>query len=224
MAVAPVTRRVEYRDLFENNRRWARGVLREDPEFFRTLSRQQAPRFLWIGCADSRVPANEIVGLRPGEIFVHRNVANLVAPGDLNCLAVLQFAVEVLRIEHIIVCGHYGCGGVEAAWRGAPLGLIDEWIGPIKTIAARHRTELARLNAGDAVRRLCELNVIEQTANVGRTGILQRAWGGAHPVAVHGWIYGLEDGLIRDLDCTLERTDDVESRYRAALARVTGGT
>jgi carbonic anhydrase len=221
--VAPVERKIEYRDLFENNRRWARGVLREDPEFFRRLSRQQTPRFLWIGCADSRVPANEIVGLLPGEIFVHRNVANLVVDGDLNCLSVLQFAVDVLRVEHIIVCGHYGCGGVEAAWRGVPLGLVDQWIDQVKTIAARHGNELMRLSSVEAVDRLCELNVLEQAGNVCRTGIVQQAWHRGQAVAVHGWIYGLRDGLIRDLECTVQGPDEVEPAYRDALGRLLRG-
>jgi carbonic anhydrase len=215
--VAPVGRKVEYRDLFENNRRWARGVLQQDPDFFARLSRQQTPRFLWIGCADSRVPANEIVGLLPGEIFVHRNVANLVVEGDLNCLAVLQFAVDVLKVEHIIVCGHYGCGGVQAAFRGDALGLSDQWLRHVKDIAARHRSELGRLAHDDAVNRLCELNVLQQAQNVGRTRILQDAWRRQQPVAVHGWIYGLHDGLVRDLECTVSDPRDSDRVYRRAL-------
>lgn len=206
MAVAKnVDRKVEYQDLFENNRRWARGVLQGDPEFFRRLSRQQTPRFLWIGCADSRVPANEIVGLLPGEIFVHRNVANLVVDGDLNCLSVLQFAVDVLKVEHIIVCGHYGCGGVDAAWRGQSLGLIDQWIRHVKEIAGRHRGELDGMTDNEAIDKLCELNVLQQASNVCETEIIQEAWRRKQDVSVHGWIYGLKDGLIRDLECTVSR-------------------
>ena len=206
MAVAKnVDRKVEYQDLFENNRRWARGVLQGDPEFFRRLSRQQTPRFLWIGCADSRVPANEIVGLLPGEIFVHRNVANLVVDGDLNCLSVLQFAVDVLKVEHIIVCGHYGCGGVDAAWRGRSLGLIDQWIRHVKEIAGRHHGQLERMPDSEAIDKLCELNVLQQASNVCNTEIVQAAWRRKQDVSVHGWIYGLQDGLIRDLECTVSR-------------------
>ena len=206
MAVAKnVDRRVEYQDLFENNRRWAQGVLQGDPDFFRRLSRQQTPRFLWIGCADSRVPANEIVGLLPGEIFVHRNVANLVVDGDLNCLSVLQFAVDVLKVEHIIVCGHYGCGGVGAAWRGRSLGLIDQWIRHVKEIAVRHRGQLEPMTDSEAIDKLCELNVLQQASNVCNTEIVQEAWRRKQDVSVHGWIYGLQDGLIRDLECTVSR-------------------
>jgi carbonic anhydrase len=219
--VAPVERKIEYRDLFENNRRWARGVLQGDPDFFRRLSRQQTPRFLWIGCADSRVPANEIVGLLPGEIFVHRNVANLVVDGDLNCLSVLQFAVDVLKVEHIIVCGHYGCGGVDAAWRGQSLGLIDQWIRHVKEIAGRHRGQLGALAAPEAVDKLCELNVLQQALNVCKTRIIQEAWARHQQVSVHGWIYGLQDGLIRDLECSVSRNDEVATAHRRALERVT---
>ncbi len=215
--MAPVTRKPTYRDLFENNRRWAQGVLQKDPGFFRRLSHQQSPRFLWIGCADSRVPANEIVGLLPGEIFVHRNVANLVVDGDLNCLSVLQFAVDVLRVEHIIVCGHYGCGGVQAAWRGEALGLIDEWIQHVKLIVADHRERLDGLSEADGVDTLCELNVLQQAVNVCRTSIVQGAWARGQQVAVHAWIYGLHDGLIRDLEGTIERPDDVDQMYQKAL-------
>lgn len=215
--MAPVVRRITYPDLFENNRRWAQGVLQKDPEFFRRLSRQQSPRFLWIGCADSRVPANEIVGLLPGEIFVHRNVANLVVDGDLNCLSVLQFAVEVLKVEHIIVCGHYGCGGVQAAWRGAALGLIDDWIRHVKAIAADHRDRLTPLAENDAVDRLCELNVLHQAVNVCRTSIVQGAWARGQEVAVHAWIYGLHDGLIRDLEGTIAQADQVDRMHQKAL-------
>ena len=216
-----VDRKIEYQDLFENNRRWARGVLQGDPDFFRRLSRQQTPRFLWIGCADSRVPANEIVGLLPGEIFVHRNVANLVVDGDLNCLSVLQFAVDVLKVEHIIVCGHYGCGGVDAAWRGRSLGLIDQWIRHVKEIAGKHRGQLDAMADGEAIAKLCELNVLQQSLNACKTQIIQEAWRRNQQVSVHGWIYGLQDGLIRDLECTVSRGDEVGQVHLRALERVT---
>lgn len=187
-------------ELFSNNRAWAAEMTRQDPEFFRRLSRQQAPQYLWIGCADSRVPANEIVGLLPGELFVHRNIANVVVHTDLNCLSVLQFAVDVLHVRDIIVCGHYGCGGVGAALGDARLGLADNWLRHVQDVRAKHATELREL-ATDAERhdRLCELNVREQVTNVAQTTIVQDAWARGQSVAVHGWIYGLRDGLLRDL-------------------------
>jgi carbonic anhydrase len=176
---------------------------------------------LWIGCADSRVPANEIVGLLPGEIFVHRNVANLVVEGDLNCLSVLQFAVDVLKVEHVIVCGHYGCGGVDAAWRGRSLGLIDQWIRHVKEIAGRHRGLLGARADPEAIDKLCELNVLQQASNVCKTQIIQDAWRRQQPVSVHGWIYGLQDGLIRDLECSASGADEVAQVHRRALERFT---
>ena len=187
-------------ELFSNNRAWAAEMTRQDPEFFRRLSRQQAPQYLWIGCADIRVPANEIVGLLPGELFVHRNIANVVVHTDLNCLSVLQFAVDVLHVRDIIVCGHYGCGGVGAALGDARLGLADNWLRHVQDVRAKHATELREL-ATDAERhdRLCELNVREQVTNVAQTTIVQDAWARGQSVAVHGWIYGLRDGLLRDL-------------------------
>ena len=186
--------------LLDNNRRWAADVTAKDPEFFRRLARQQAPEFLWIGCADSRVPANEIVGLLPGEIFVHRNVANLVVHSDLNCLAVLQYAVEVLKVRDVIVCGHYGCGGVVAALHDQTFGLIDNWLCHIKDVRNAHRAELEALaDPGQRADRLCELNVAAQVANVCSTTILQDAWRRGQPVHVHGFVYGLHDGLMRDL-------------------------
>jgi carbonic anhydrase len=187
--------------LFDNNRTWAAEMTRQDPDFFMRLSRQQAPKYLWIGCADSRVPANEIVGLLPGELLVHRNVANVVVHTDLNCLSVIQFAVEVLKVEHIIVCGHYGCGGVRAALRDERLGLVDNWLRHVQDVRGKHQAQLDTLD-GDASRltRLCELNVIEQVANVSQTTVVRDAWTRGQDVAVHGWIYGLKDGLLRDLD------------------------
>lgn len=194
----------ELADFFANNRAWAAAMTRQDPEFFRRLSRQQAPRYLWIGCADSRVPANQIVGLPPGEMFVHRNVANLVLHADLNCLSTIQFAVDRLRVEHIIVCGHYGCGGVGAALRDDRLGLVDNWLRPVQDVRRRHQEALERLPS-DAARhaRLCELNVMEQVANAAATTVARDAWARGQPLAIHGWIYALEDGLLRDLGVTV---------------------
>jgi carbonic anhydrase len=205
-------------DLLENNRRWSEGVHRRDAEFFDRLSRQQAPRYLWIGCADSRVPANEIVGLMPGELFVHRNVANVVVHSDLNCLSVLQYAVEVLRVEHVIVCGHYGCGGVEAAWKRTPLGLIDNWLRHVQDVADRHQARFTRaMTDGDNVDRLCELNVLEQAANVCRTTIVQDAWRRGQPLQVHGWIYRLQNGLIHDLGLSVARDAMLDDAIERAL-------
>lgn len=186
--------------LFENNRAWAARTTASDPTFFAKLSRQQRPEYLWIGCSDSRVPANEIVGLLPGELFVHRNVANLVRHADLNCLSVLQYAVDVLRVKHVIVCGHYGCGGVKAALEERPHGLIDEWLGDLGALARRRAAELSPI-AGREQRldRLCELNVAEQVMNVARTTILREAWARGQDVAIHGWIYSIANGLLRDL-------------------------
>src|SRR6476620_10948763 len=198
-------------DLIDNNRRWAEGVNRKDPGFFDRLVRQQSPRYLWIGCADSRVPANEIVGLMPGELFVHRNVANVVVHSDLNCLSVIQYAVEVLRVEHIIVCGHYGCGGVEHAYKRGRLGLIDNWLCHVQDVADHHRDKFTRAMTQDqSVDRLAELNVIEQALNVSRTTVLQEAWQRGQSVAVHAWIYRLRDGLIRDLGYSAHRDSDVD--------------
>jgi carbonic anhydrase len=192
--------------LFEKNRAWAAELTRGDPDFFERLVGQQSPEYLWIGCSDSRVPANQIVGLAPGELFVHRNVANVVVHTDLNCLSVLQFAVDVLQVKHVIVCGHYGCGGVFAALRDAKLGLIDNWLRHIQDVGAKHRPQLDAL-ADEAKRfaRLCELNVIEQVRNVGDTTVVRDAWRRGQPLAVHGWIYDVRDGLLRDLDVSLDR-------------------
>jgi carbonic anhydrase len=188
--------------LFENNRRWAEEVTAAHPDFFRLLAAQQAPEYLWIGCSDSRVPANEIVGLLPGELFVHRNVANVVVHTDLNCLSVLQFAVDVLKVGHVIVCGHYGCGGVQAALHRSKLGLIDNWLRHVQDVASMHRASLDRLDDEARLNRLCELNVIEQARNVCGTTIVQDAWARGQELSVHAWIYGLSDGLLRDLAFT----------------------
>jgi carbonic anhydrase len=188
-------------ELFDNNRRWAERMVRAQPDFFDRLVGQQAPRYMWIGCADSRVPANEIVGLLPGEMFVHRNVANLVIHTDLNCLSALQFAIDALHVQHVIVCGHYGCGGIAAARRGAPLGLIDNWLRHIQDTQERHRPELDALgDEAAALDRLCELNVIDQASNVRRTTVYQDALKRGQEVVVHPWIYRLSDGLLQELE------------------------
>jgi carbonic anhydrase len=189
--------------LFENNRNWSEGIRQVTPEFFLELARQQAPKYLWIGCADSRVPANQIVGLMPGELFVHRNVANLVVHTDLNCLTVMQFAVEILKVRHIIVCGHYGCSGVGAAFRRDRLGLSDNWLRHVQDVHQKHEAALADLAETQAIDRLCELNVVEQVSNVSRTTIARDAWARGQGLAIHGWIYGLHGGLLRDLNVTV---------------------
>ena len=196
--------------LLANNRAWAAEMSRREPEFFDRLARQQAPRYLWIGCSDSRVPANQIVGLPPGEMFVHRNVANVVVHTDLNCLSTLQFAVDVLRVEHVIVCGHYGCGGVGAALRGETLGLVDNWLRHVQDVRDRHQAHLDRL-PGDAERlaRLCELNVLEQVVNVGQTTVVRDAWARGQELSVHGWIYDVADGLVRDLEVEASASDEL---------------
>jgi len=194
----------ELDELFENNRAWSQRIRAADPQFFARLSRQQQPRYLWIGCADSRVPANEIVDLAPGELFVHRNVGNVVVHTDLNCLSVMQFAVDLLRVEHIIVCGHYGCSGVATALANRRVGLADNWLRHIQDVQAKHAPLLAAIADTEArVDRLCELNVTEQVGNVSQTTIVRDAWDRGQKLAVHGWIYGLKDGLLRDLDTTL---------------------
>ncbi|MFT4940785.1 MAG: carbonic anhydrase [Paraglaciecola sp.] len=189
----------KYFQLLDNNKQWAERNLEADPHFFDKLSERQSPEYLWIGCSDSRVPANQIVGLLPGDIFVHRNVANLVVHTDFNCLSVLQYAVDVLKVKHVIVCGHYGCGGIDAALGEAQLGLIDNWLGHIKDIAYKHREELSTLNAHDKSARLCELNVLEQAANVKRSSIVNEALKRGQPLMVHSWIYSLRNGRLKDL-------------------------
>jgi carbonic anhydrase len=212
-------------ELLSNNRQWAEGVRRRDPGFFDRLARQQAPRYLWIGCSDSRVPANEIVGLLPGELFVHRNVGNLVVHSDLNCLSVLQYAVDVLRVEHVIVCGHYGCSGVEVAWKRTPLGLIDNWLRHVQDVAERHQQRFTRaMTETQSTDRLAELNVLEQVANVCRSTIALDAWRRGQPLAVHGWIYGLQDGLLRDLKLSVMRENALTTEYEGALAALAAGT
>jgi carbonic anhydrase len=208
--------------LLANNRAWAAEMTREDPEFFRRLSRQQTPQYLWIGCSDSRVPANQIVGLLPGEMFVHRNVANVVVHTDLNCLSAIQFAVEVLHVGHIIVCGHYGCGGVLAALRDDKLGLIDNWLRHVQDVRWKHHTQLDALST-EALQhdRLCELNVIEQVVNISQTTIVRDAWGRGQKLTVHGWVYDLQDGLLQDLGMCVRRETELTACSEAARMAVT---
>jgi carbonic anhydrase len=206
------------KQLFDNNQAWSARIRDRSPDFFRGLSRQQSPEYLWIGCSDSRVPAIEIVGLLPGELFVHRNVANIVVHTDLNCLSVMQFAVEVLRVRHIIVCGHYGCSGISAVLSGERLGLCDNWLRHVQDVREKHLARLVALVGGQtASDRLCELNVIEQVANVCHTSIVRDAWDRGQELAVHGWIYGLDDGRLRDLGTTIAASAEVEDVYRGSL-------
>lgn len=190
--------------LLDQNKAWAESIKKSDPEFFQTLAKQQSPTFLWIGCSDSRVPATQLVGMVPGEMFVHRNVANVVVHTDFNCLSVMQYAVDVLKVDHIIVCGHHGCGGVKAAMENAQLGLIDNWLRHVQDVIHEHEELLATVEEDKRLDRLCELNVIEQVSNVGRTTIVQSAWQRGQELVVHGWIYGLEDGLLRDLGVSID--------------------
>jgi len=198
-------------ELFANNRAWAEGIVRERPDFFQKLSSQQNPKYLWIGCADSRVPANEIIGLMPGEVFVHRNVANVVVHTDLNCLSVLQYAVDVLKVEHVIVCGHYGCGGVQAAYGNASLGLIDNWLRHVKDVAEKYQGDIStRPNQEMRLDRLCELNVIEQVLHVCRTTIVLDAWNRNQSLTVHGWVYRLQSGLLKEIGVTITGPQELE--------------
>jgi carbonic anhydrase len=208
-------------NLFANNRVWAQDMTRRDPDFFHRLASQQAPEYFWIGCSDSRVPANEIVGLLPGEMFVHRNVANVVVHSDLNCLSTMQFAVEVLKVKHIIVTGHYGCGGVRAALLDDNLGLIDNWLRHIQDVRWKYEAQLEALGTDvERHRRLCELNVIEQVVNVSRTTIVRDAWARGQSLAVHGWIYDVRDGLLRDLGLCLTAEDERDDGLASALAGI----
>jgi carbonic anhydrase len=202
--------------LLDNNRTWAERIRKQDPDFFAKLAAQQGPEYLWIGCSDSRVPANQIVGLLPGEVFVHRNVANVVVHADLNCLSVLQFAVDVLKIRHVIVCGHYGCGGVRAAYEDERMGLVDNWLRHVQDVAQKHRATLDQAPVADRIDRLCELNVLEQVANVCQTTVIQDAWARGQDVTVHGWIYSLADGLLRDLKMGGAGAAEFQRVYQAA--------
>ena len=210
--------------LFARNRIWADSMTKRDPEFFLKLSRQQSPEYLWIGCSDSRVPANEIVNLLPGEMFVHRNVANVVVHTDLNCLSAMQFAVDVLKVKHIIVCGHYGCSGVRAALRCDRIGLADNWLRHVQDVTEKHKGCL-HAASGEAARAnlLCELNVIEQVSNVCLTTIVRDAWERGQPLSVHSWIYGIKDGIMRDLGMSVSAPEEFEPQYRASLAAIEAG-
>lgn len=198
--------------LFDNNRRWAGRIRQENPQFFEQLAKQQNPEYLWIGCSDSRVPSNQIIDLMPGEVFVHRNIANMVIHTDLNCLSVLQYAVDVLKVKHIMVVGHYGCGGVRAAMGQQRLGLIDNWLGHLRDIYRIYQDELLQMDEAKRFDRLCELNVIEQVANVTSSTIVQEAWDRGQEVAVHGWIYGIDNGLLTDLDVTVDRSQRLANK------------
>lgn len=206
-------------NLFINNRAWANRMSTERPGFFEKLAKQQSPKYLWIGCSDSRVPANEIVGLDPGEVFVHRNVANVVVPSDLNALSVIQFAVEHLRVEHIMVVGHYGCGGVIAAARGTRIGLVDNWLRHVQDVRLRHRQRLNHLPQAELEDVLCEMNVLEQVGNVALSNVMQDAWARGQKIQVHGLIYGLSDGLLKDLRVSMSHSGEVVDVFRNAFKR-----
>ncbi|MCR6651020.1 MAG: carbonate dehydratase [Cellvibrionaceae bacterium] len=206
----------DLRFLFENNAHWAENIKAEDPNFFKKLAAQQAPEFLWIGCSDSRVPANEIVGLLPGELFVHRNIANAVVHTDLNCLSVLHYAVSVLKIKHIIVCGHYGCGGVQAALGDRQYGLVDNWLRNIRDVYYNNRDQFSdMLSPKEKVNLLCELNVTQQVANVSHTNIVQNAWDAGQDLSIHGWIYDIHDGLLKQLTPVINSVEQILEQYRA---------
>ena len=206
--------------LFANNQKWSDEIRAKDPQFFARLAAQQTPEYLWIGCSDSRVPANEITGLLPGEVFVHRNVANLVVHTDLNCLSVMQFAVDVLKVKHILVVGHYGCGGVRAALAGKRLGLIDNWLRHVEDVRDKHRGRLEALAQDDQGDQLCELNVIEQVVNVCQTTVVKDAWTRGQDVTVHGWVYGLNDGIVTDLKVSADSPESSLAAYHDALAKL----
>jgi carbonic anhydrase len=209
--------------LFQNNRDWAAGIVAKDPEFFKKLAIQQSPEYLWIGCSDSRVPANELLGLLPGDVFVHRNIANVVVHSDLNFLSVLQFAVEVLAVKHVIVCGHYGCSGVHAAMTGRKIGLADNWLRHVQDVQQKHERYLGdMLNGREKQDRLCELNVLEQLVNVCQTTVVQNAWEQGQDLTIHGWVYGLQDGLLRDLGVAVTSADELAPLLAGALGRYEG--
>ena len=206
----------DLKHLFENNRRWVGEIIERDPGFFRRLAKQQTPEYLWIGCSDSRVPANQIIGLMPGEVFVHRNIANIVPADDANCLSVIQYAVDILQVRHIIVCGHFGCGGVQAVLENRQLGLSDSWLGHVRAVRDEHKKQLDSLDEPTRFKRLCQINVIEQVTNVVRTKILCDAWSRQQTVIIHGWIYSIENGLLSDLGVSVSQANEVtEKRIRA---------
>ena len=206
--------------LLRNNRAWAEGVSNEDPRFFERLSELQAPKYLWIGCSDSRVPANQIMGLAPGEVFVHRNIANVMVHTDLNCMSVIQFAVDVLKVEHILVVGHYGCGGVNAALNGLRIGLSDNWIRHVGDVAQKHAAVLGSFRVEQRANRLCELNAIEQAENVCLSTVVQDAWARGQKLSVHGWVYSLLDGRVRELGMDVDSAAALEPAYARALAQL----
>lgn len=206
--------------LFQNNREWAASVVSRNPDFFKKLANQQAPEYLWIGCSDSRVPANELLGLLPGDVFVHRNIANVIVHSDLNCLSVLQFAIDVLGVKHIIVCGHYGCSGVHAAMTGRRVGLADNWLRHVQDVHQKHGRYLGEtLSEKDRHNRLCEINVMEQVVNVCQTTIVQDAWERGQSITVHGWVYGVHDGLLRDLGLAVSNSEELAVHMQKSLAR-----
>lgn len=208
----------ELKTLLENNRIWSESIRAHDPNFFQSLAQQQNPRYLWIGCSDSRVPATQLVGLKAGDLFVHRNVANVVVHTDFNCLSVLQFAVDVLKVAHVIVCGHYNCGGVEAAMRNRQLGLIDNWLRHVQDVIRNHEARLSAITDDvERLNRLCELNVIEQVLSLGRTTIVQGAWARNQELVIHGWIYGIEDGLLRELEISVANQQELSMAYEKVV-------
>jgi carbonic anhydrase len=204
-------------DLFERNRKWAAAMVEEDPSFFSDLASQQAPEYLWIGCSDSRVPANELLGMAPGELFVHRNIANVVSHSDLNCLTVLQFAVDVLKVKHIILCGHYGCSGVGAALNNTRVGLADNWLGHVRDVREKHGRYLGNVAGAAATNRLVELNVAEQVINIAQTTVVRDAWARGQDLTIHSWVYGVHDGLLRDLGITVSSFDEIQPKLQVLL-------
>ncbi|EGG23265.1 carbonic anhydrase [Cavenderia fasciculata] len=219
-SISPRKMNKDVEKLIDNNHQWCERIKNEDPTFFERLSLAQSPKYLWIGCADSRVPAERLTGLEPGELFVHRNVANLVVHTDLNCLSVLQYAVDVLKVEHIIVCGHYGCGGVMAAYDNPELGLINNWLLHIRDTIYKHQSMLTNLSRKRLVDLLCELNVVEQVMNIGNSTIMQNAWKRGQKVDVVGFVYGIQDGYLRDLGITAENAESLEKNYRLSIAKL----
>jgi carbonic anhydrase len=212
------------KELFAKNRAWAESVVAKQPDFFQSLAAQQAPEYMWIGCSDSRVPANELLGMMPGEMFVHRNVANVVVHSDLNCLSVLQFAIDVLKVKHVIVCGHYGCGGVHAALTGRRVGLTDNWLRHVQDVKNKHGRYLGEIVQPTAAHdRLVELNVAEQVINCAQTTVVQDAWERGQALTIHSWVYGLKDGLLRDLGMTVSSAEELTEKYDALLTRYADG-
>jgi len=204
-------------DLFERNRQWAAAMVEQDPRFFKDLASQQAPEYLWIGCSDSRVPANELLGMAPGELFVHRNIANVISHSDLNALTVLQFAVDVLKVKHIILCGHYGCSGVGAALNNTRVGLADNWLGHVRDVRNKYGTYLGNVAGKAATDRLVELNVAEQVINIAQTTVVRDAWERGQDLTIHSWVYGVHDGLLRDLGITVSSYEEIQPKLERVL-------